>query len=101
MNRERAVFGSDLSVPHRLRERADKLLEAGDASSARTLIEAAIKAASGAINAGSGDRDAALEVLVADALATHAMEVLVEQPERFEASCDAAMQRLAEIVGEQ
>lgn len=98
MSENRAVFGSDTNVPHRLRERADQLLEAGRVDSADSLLDAAVRAAKAAMNAGSGDRDAALEILVADALVTHAMDLMAGQPETFEAGCNAAIQRLAAIV---
>ncbi len=101
MSQNEGVFGSGSNVPHRLRERADQLLKAGIVDAPHDLIGAAIVAVGSAMGAGPGDRTAALEVLVADALITHAMGLMVADPEMFEAGCEAAVQRLAAIVDAQ
>lgn len=96
-----AVFGSEANVPLRLSERADQLLNAvGDTSSAG-LLDAARDTAARAMNAGSGDRAAALDVLVADALVTHAMGLMASQDGDFAKRCAEAMQHLAALVDEQ
>ena len=47
---------------------------------------------------GGTDRQSALALLAADALATYAFEAAADEPARLEARCRAAMHRLSEVV---
>lgn len=85
------------SAPQRLRERVDALISGG-AHTPEVLLQAAARAIDGVLGARAGDRGAALDVLSADALVTHALELLASHPDDFEARCDQIVQQLAALA---
>ncbi len=85
------------SAPQRLRARMEALI-AGGAHAPDTLLQAATQAIDGVVDAGAGDRAAALDVLSADALVTHALDLLAAHPDDFEARCDEIMKQLAALA---
>jgi hypothetical protein len=88
-------------APDRLRARVAGLLSAGGPEPAGTpeaFLRVAERAIHGVLDAGPGDRAAALDVLAADALVTRAIELLAGNAEHFEARCDQTMQQLASIT---
>jgi len=89
------------SAPQRLRARVESLLAAagaGDANAPETLLVIARRTIERVLEAGSGDREAALDVLSADALVTHLLDVLASHPDDFEVRCDEVLRHLAEIA---
>jgi hypothetical protein len=97
-----AITSFPESAPQRLRARVEALVEAtagaGDSQTPDMLLRAARQAIEGVLDAGAGDRDAALDVLSADALVTHALDLLALHPEDFEARCDQIVRQLAAIA---
>ncbi len=65
---------------------ADALVRASADSLRRLLAE------------GGTQRDSALELLAADALATYAFEAAADEPALLEARCRSAMRRFSEVV---
>lgn len=101
MTHEASARGFPADAPERLRERVAVLMQAaGDdgTGTADARLRAARDAITRVLEAGTGDRAAALDVLSADALVTSAIELLAEDPERFEARCGDVMRQLAEIA---
>ena len=89
------------SAPQRLRARVEALIEAagdGELQAPEVLLLAAKQAIEGVLAARPGDRHAALDVLSADALVTHALDLLALHPEDFEARCDEIVRQLAAIA---
>jgi hypothetical protein len=89
------------AAPQRLRARVERALEAagaGDPNAPEALILAARRVIERVLDAGRGDRAAALDVLSADALITHAIDVLAAHPEDFEEKCDQIVRQLAAIA---
>jgi hypothetical protein len=70
----------------------------GEASTPEALLLVARRTIERVLDARSGDRDAALDVLSADALVTHLLDVLASHPEDFEVRCDEVLRHLAEIA---
>jgi hypothetical protein len=89
------------TAPQRLRVRVERALEAvgaGDPNAPEALILAARRVIERVLDAGGGDRAAALDVLSADALITQAIDVLASHPEDFEEKCDQIVRQLAAIA---
>jgi hypothetical protein len=88
-------------APDRLRARVAALMRAGGEESDGTpeaFLRVAERAIHGVLDAAPGDREAALDVLAADALVTRAIELLAGNAEHFEARCERIMQQLASIA---
>lgn len=101
MTREASPGGLAADAPERLRARVEALLQGiGDDGShaAEARLRAARDAITRVLDAGAGDRGAALDVLSADALVTSAIELMAGDPQRFEAHCGDVMRQLAEIA---
>lgn len=87
--------------PERLRARVANLLHASDAGGSagpEALLRVAHQAIRGVLDAGARDRAAALDVLAADALVTHAIELIAGSAEEFEVRCNHTLQQLAAIA---
>lgn len=87
-------------VPERLRVRALELVESAGhagAADAEALVAVAVDATRRLLAEAGTDRAAALDLLAVDALVTHAMELMAENPEEFEARCRDALRALASI----
>jgi hypothetical protein len=85
------------SAPERLRSRVEALIEGGPRTP-ETLLQAARHVIDGVLDAGAGDRAAALDVLSADALVTYALDLMASHPDDFEARCDQLVQQLAALA---
>ena len=89
--------------PDALGTRLRELL--GEASSppgdpaADRLVEAAERVLERLLREGCATRQSALDLLVADAMATYAFEAAAEEPERIVARTDRAMARIAALAG--
>lgn len=88
--------------PAALRSRLDAILGA-DGSAARAPVAPALLEAGEALlatilRAGSTQRDAALDLLTADALVTYAFEAAADEPETLDARAAAAMRAIAAVV---
>ena len=85
-------------VPARLRQRVLALCgEVTPGDDPGALIEAAARAGRRVIGADASDRATAFELLAIDAIVTHAVEAMADDPARFEDRCAAALQTLATI----
>ena len=101
MTREASAGGLAADAPERLRARVEALMQgvgADGSLTAEARLRAAREAITRVLDAGAGDRAAALDVLSADALVTSAIELTAGDPQRFEAQCDDVMRQLAEIA---
>jgi hypothetical protein len=86
------------AVPARLRDRVALTL-AGEAGCApEDLVRAATSLTAPLLREPGGRRDAALDLLAADALVTHAMLRLADNPEGFDHSCGDVMATLSSLV---
>jgi hypothetical protein len=93
--------GFPADAPDRLRARVIRLVSAGGQEPAGTpeaLVGVAKRTIHDVLDAAPGDREAALDVLAADALVTRAIELLAGNAEHFEAQCDQIMLQLASIT---
>jgi predicted nucleic acid-binding protein len=87
------------SVPARLRERVESVLEEVEHPLApKALVEAAVALTRGLLQDGGCGRASAIDLLAADAMVTHALERLAENPSDFDAACQEAMATLSAIV---
>ncbi len=65
---------------------------------ADALVRASVETLRRLLAAGGTDREIALELLAADAMATYAFEAAAEEPAQLDARCRAAMRRFSEVV---
>ena len=88
--------------PVALRARLDGILNAAsatpDAPVARALLDAGQTLLSTILGSGSTQRDAALDLLAADALVTYAFEAAAEEPAMIDVRAAAAMRAIAALV---
>ena len=99
----RWVAGRTPAAPPKLAERLTALLGDGDAAAAdpAAVAEACVDGAAALLtdllSSGCTTRDAALDLLTADALATYAFEAAGDAPERLGELAHRAMVRLSAI----
>ena len=90
--------------PAALRARLDGILNAPSATSdapvAPALLDAGGKLLSTILGSGTTQRDAALDLLAADALVTYAFEAAAEEPATIDARAAAAMRAISALVDE-
>ena len=88
--------------PVALRTRLDGILNAPsatpDAAVAPALLVAGQTLLSTILGSGSTQRDAALDLLAADALVTYAFEAAAEEPARIDVRAAAAMRAISALV---
>ena len=88
--------------PAALRARLDAILNtaasAPDVPVAPALLDAGQALLSTILHSGSTQRDAALDLLTADALVTYAFEAAADEPDSLDARAAAAMQAIAALV---
>lgn len=88
--------------PAALRERLDAILNASDANVStpvsQALLEAGQMLLASILASGSTQRDAALDLLTADALVTYAFEAAAEDPTALGAHAADAMRAIAAVV---
>jgi hypothetical protein len=97
---ERSVGWFTGEVPARLRVRAEDIaagVPASDPASADHLVRVAVDATRRLLDHQGADRTTALDLLAIDALVTHAMELMADDPPRFEARCLEALHALSSI----
>jgi hypothetical protein len=92
--------------PVALRARLDGILATDPASGETTMVPAALMAAGQELLAtilasGSTQRDAALDLLTADALVTYAFEAAADDPATLDARAADAMRAMAAVVDAQ
>ena len=85
-------------VPARLRQRAEELVATVGSTEPDRCIAAAVGVTRGLLRDHAVGRAAALDLLAADALVTHAIAGWSADAEDFEARCLGAMHRIAAIV---
>lgn len=86
------------AVPSRLRGRIGELVAGAGASGPAGWVAVAVATAGRLVQDESAGRPAALDLLAADALVTHAMERMADNPDDLDAACLAAMADLSSIV---
>jgi hypothetical protein len=87
-------------VPTRLRVRAEAIASGvprEGPESADHLVRVAVDATRRLLDHQGADRTTALDLLAVDALVTHAMELMADDPPRFEARCLEALHALSSI----
>lgn len=88
--------------PVALRSRLDALVNAPDApngaSVAHALLDAGKQLLGTILQSGSTQRDAALDLLTADALVTYAFEAAADDPASLDAQAAAAMREISALV---
>jgi hypothetical protein len=86
--------------PAALRERLDTILNAPHAGGdvAPALLDAGKALLAGILQSGSTQRDAALDLLSADALVTYAFEAAADDPATLDARAADAMRAIAAVV---
>ena len=88
--------------PAALRARLDGILNAPSATAdtpvAPALLDAGQELLSTILGSGSTQRDAALDLLAADALVTYAFEAAAEEPATIDARAAAAMRAISALV---
>ncbi|MBC7895221.1 MAG: hypothetical protein H7066_07395 [Cytophagaceae bacterium] len=87
-------------VPPRLRVRAGAIaasVPASNPDAADHLVHVAVDATRRLLDHQGADRTTALDLLAIDALVTHAMELMADDPPRFEARCLEALHALSSI----
>ncbi|MCC7053562.1 MAG: hypothetical protein IT355_09855 [Gemmatimonadaceae bacterium] len=89
--------------PAALRARLDAILDreragAGSGEVAPDLLAAGQRLLAEILGAGSTQRDAALDLLTADALVTYAFEAAAEDPARLDERAGAAMRAMSAVV---
>ena len=88
--------------PAALRERLDTILNAPHAANggevAPALLDAGKALLAGILQSGSTQRDAALDLLSADALVTYAFEAAADDPATLDARAADAMRAIAAVV---
>ena len=103
MSAERWLAERTPPPPNVLRARLGELLDrqagAGPSEPADALADAAERVLTQLLQDGCATRHSALDLLVADALATYAFEAAAEQPERIVARTERAMVRIAALAG--
>ena len=96
------VAGHAEQPPAALRARLDAILntEAADATTAvaPALLDAGQSLLVTILGSGSTQRDAALDLLTADALVTYAFEAAADDPSSLDARAAAAMRAIASVV---
>ena len=86
------------TVPVRLRERVTTSLAGPGSQVPADLVQAAVTLTTPLLGTDGGGRGAALDLLAADALVTHALLHLAENPEDFDARCGDVMATLSSMV---
>ncbi|MBL8961664.1 MAG: hypothetical protein JNJ98_17525 [Gemmatimonadetes bacterium] len=86
------------TVPVRLRERVATALAGPGPHAPADLVQAAVSVTTPLLGTQDGGRGAALDLLAADALVTHALLRLAENPEDFDACCGDVMATLSSLV---
>ena len=88
--------------PAALRARLDSILNAEtappDAAVSPALLDAGHALLATILGSGSTQRDAALDLLTADALVTYAFEAAADDPASIDARASAAMRAIADVV---
>ncbi len=88
--------------PAALRARLDAILNADgeptDAAVSPALLDAGHALLSTILGSGSTQRDAALDLLTADALVTYAFEAAADDPAAIDARAAAAMRAISDVV---
>ena len=88
--------------PAALRARLDAILNAegmpANAAVSAALLDAGHALLSTILGSGSTQRDAALDLLTADALVTYAFEAAADDPDAIDARAAAAMRAIADVV---
>lgn len=100
------IEANSADQPERLAARIRAVVSAAEsargserlASTAELLITASGRLLTEVIQSGERDRGSALELLVADALATYAFEAQAGAPEELDARCTWAMGELSRIA---
>jgi hypothetical protein len=90
---------SHIPAPERLEARTRAVL-GGRGTTAEGCLEAAIGITRELLAKGDASRAIALDLLVADALVTRAMELSIMQEHDVDAACVDSMRRLAAIAGD-
>lgn len=85
------------AVPGRLRARLAQLAQRPPLGlrPAENLLAVAVDTTRDLLDGPQADRRTALEVLAVDALVTHALELMAEEPEEFEERCGDALRLLS------
>lgn len=85
-------------VPARLRERVGQALAGAAANTPAAVIARAVALTRPILQDAAGGRGTALDLLAADAMVTHALHQLADNPEGFEEGCAVAMTVLSSMV---
>lgn len=85
-------------VPARLRARVGEALAGAVSPTPEEVIERAVALTRPILQDAAGGRGTALDLLAADAMVTHALHQLADNPERFEDGCAVAMTALSSMV---
>lgn len=88
------------ALVRRIREALDAVPAAPDAAPAEVLLEAGERLLRGLLGADHLTRNAAVDLLTADALVTYAFEAAASEPERIQERARVAMSRLASLATE-
>jgi hypothetical protein len=86
------------SVPLHLRERVASVLGGAQRREPADLVQSAVTLTLPLLGPDGGGRGAALDLLAADALVTHALLQLADNPEDFDARCGDVMATLSSMV---
>ena len=86
-------------VPARLRDRVGTLLAHDAVPTPAALMAAALVAARPLVQDAAAGREVALDLLAADALVTHALERMADNPGQFVVGCERAISDLSHLAG--
>lgn len=102
MNAARWIAGRIEQPPARLRARLDEVTgqQPADVAAADALARAGHDLLAAQLAAGATARDAALDLLTADALVTYAFEAAADDPATLDARAAATMRLIAALVHE-
>jgi hypothetical protein len=87
------------SPPPRLAERLEELLSGTDVGPPEGFLDVAVASLERLLREGSEARDAALDLLSADALVTYAFELACDEPDLLDGRASTALARLARLGG--
>ena len=84
-------------APQGLVERVSEVVKRQELKEGADLIEAAVELLAGVLES-DGDRDSAYDLLISDALLTHALQFALAEPAGVKGTAERAIERLAALL---